>query len=138
MSDFYEGLRDDTVIPLISQFGQTITRVRVQDTSTWVKEYVPSEGRYRWRNTESGAVQYTEPTGTSTTTTGQGVITSFEDSLIDGTLIQRGDKLLLSQNIGAPAANDVYTVSGVSYNYIRHETVSPGGVDVLYKIQLRI
>ena len=138
MSDFYTGIRDDTVIPLISQFGQSITRTRTSDTTAWVKEYVPSEGRYRWRNTESGAIQYTAPTATTTTITGQGVITSFEDEQIDETLIKRGDKLLITYNLGPPLINDLFTVGTISYKYINHETVSPGTTPVLYKIQLRI
>lgn len=138
MSDFYTELRDDVAIPLISQYGQTITRTRIADTSTWVKEYVPEEGRFRWRNTSSGAIQYTAPTGTTTTTSGNGIVTQFEDSQIDETLVLRGDKLLITQNLGPPEITDTFTISGVVYSYINHETISPGGVDVIYKIQIRV
>ena len=137
MSDFYTNLRDDTVDPLIERFGQSVTLTRSSDAGDWVKEYLPNEGRYRWRNTQDDTTQYTAPEDTTTTITGFGVITDFEDSLIDETLIKRGDKLLLSIDLGVPRINDKITVGTTVYNYVNHETVSPGGTAVLFRIQLR-
>lgn len=138
MSDFYINLRDETVIPLIIEFGQTITLTRNGDGGDWVKEFVPDEGRYQWRNTSTSAIVYEPPAPAETTINGIGVITNFEDATIDETLVKRGDKLLLTIDLGEPQINDKFQVGGVTYNYINHETVSPGGTDVLYKIQLRL
>lgn len=138
MSDFYNNLKDDTVTPLIKEYGQAVTLTRNGDGGDWVKEYLPAEGRYQWRNTEDDTTQYDPPDDAETTITGVGVVTNFEEAVIDETLIKRGDKLLLTIDLGEPQINDKFTINSVTYDYINHETISPGGVDVLYKIQLRV
>ena len=135
---FYEDLRDNTVIPLIEQFGQSVTLTRTQDASDWVKEFVPAEGRFRWRNTVTNDTQYDAPTAVQVTVTGNGVITIFQSEAIDESNILSTDRLLLTYDLGVPLLGDIITVGGVDYNYINHNTVSPGGIDVLYRIQLRV
>lgn len=138
MSDFYIQIRDDTVIPLIQEFGQTITRTRIVDAGTFTREFFPDEGRYGYRDSATNTVVYEAPAATISTMTGEGVITDFRDELVDDSHILQGDKLLLTINLGTPQVGDIFTVQGVDYNYVNHETVSPGGTDVLYRIQLRV
>ena len=138
MSDFYTNVRDDTVIPLIREFGQTVTRTRDGSAGTIVKEFIPVEGRYQYRDTASGTITHTPPASSISTATGNAVVTEFEDRLIDESLVKQGDKLLITIDLGLPQTGDIYTVQGIDYNYVTHETISPGGTDVLYKIQIRV
>lgn len=80
-----------------------------------------------------------EITGDSTADeTIKAVVTEFKEKQIDGSTVQRGDKLLLvSPDFDAPTLKDKITISGLEYSIINVDTVSPAGVDILYKIQVR-
>lgn len=66
----------------------------------------------------------------------------IKDEKIDGTLIQRGDRLALisaEQLTGAlPTTADLAVIGGVAHQIVNVETISPSGDDVLYKLQVRI
>lgn len=138
MSDFYTDLRDEDVIPLIAELGQTVTLERTADTSVWERRYDASTGGYYWYNTSTGATTTTDPSGTVVTYSGKGVVVDYKDDVIDNTLIKVGDKRLLTITLPSPLIGDKITVNSVTYNYVSHNTVSPGATDVLYKIQLRV
>jgi len=135
---FYTDLRDDTVIPLIIEFGQDIKVTRYTDTSVWVKTYKPLIGGYVWINQDTSEESVTAPEPTKNEYTGKVVVTNYEDKLIDNTFIKRGDKRLLTITIPSPQTGDIFTVNGINYNYVSHDTVSPASEDVLYKIQVRV
>lgn len=104
---------------LINDFGQDITLTTV------------TAGTF---NPATGAT-----TGDSeTTATVKAVVTDYRDFQIDGGAIQRGDKqVILSGSVAAPDTNDMFTINSLEYMIVNINTISPGGTDVLYKIQVR-
>lgn len=82
-------------------------------------------------NPATGAV-----TGDSTATeTVSAVVSDFRADQIDGSTIQRGDKQLLMTD--APNLDDSVTIDSLEYQIVDINTISPGGTDVLYKVQVR-
>lgn len=65
----------------------------------------------------------------------------IKDEKVDGTLVQRGDRLALisaADVTGAPPnTSDLLVIGGVAHKIIMVENVSPSGDDVLYKVQVR-
>ncbi len=137
MSEFYTDLRDNTVQPLIEEFGQDVTRIRKTSTDTWEKKYNHVTFTNYWENTDTHEIVYEEPAETVETTIKAGVFTDYKQEQIDDTLIQRGDKQLLTIEFDKPLLGDTYNDGVNVYNYIDHETISPSTTVVLYKIQLR-
>lgn len=75
---------------------------------------------------------------TPTTFTAYGVTTRYRKSEIDGTVIQSGDVgLLLEVSATTPIVGDTVTVNSIIYRVMGIDPVSPGGVDILYKLNLR-
>ncbi|GAB2472141.1 hypothetical protein GCM10027082_24570 [Comamonas humi] len=70
---------------------------------------------------------------------GVGALFGYKQNAIDGTNILHGDqRLLLAPQITTePKTGDTVTVSAKTFNVVRVEVVSPAGVPVLYKLQLR-
>ena len=135
---FYTDIRDDDVIPMIQEFGQTITMERTANTTNWEKRYNASTGAFYWYNTSTAETSAVAPTGAVTEYSGYGVVVNYEDSVIDDTLIKRGDKKILTIELPSPLIGDKYTIGSTVYSYVDHITVSPANTDVLYKIQVRI
>lgn len=122
MSDaFYTDLRDGTAAPLITEFGQAITlQVSVPGT------FDPITG------TESGA--------TTATYGGFGVVTDYTTREIDGTVIQRGDKKVLATFTDTsviPLTTHNLLVGSTSYSIQNVNSLEPGGVSVMYTLQMR-
>jgi len=105
---------------LLTRYGQalTITHYDTSDTydsATGVAESIPS------------------------TQSGYGAIFDYKNSEMDGTLIEKGDKKLLlsAVDITAPQLTDIVTIAGIDYTIVSINTLSPGGVVVMYTCQLR-
>jgi len=73
------------------------------------------------------------------TYTAWGVKIGYEQTDIDGTLIQRGDQRVYVPAMGfvRPETNEQITVGGKVCTVVGVEVVAPGDVDVLYVIQVR-
>lgn len=57
---------------------------------------------------------------------------------IDGTLIKAGDcRLIVEVVTNAPQVGDAVTFGGVVYRVMAVESIEPGGVTVIYKLQVR-
>ncbi len=134
---FYDEIVDETVIPIIEEMGATLSFSRSGDTSEWVREYDEDTMGYVWRNTNTEEIVTEEPIATETIIETNAIRVNYENDMIDGTLIKKGDFSLLVINMPAPELGDIYTFGGVTVTYINHETVSPAGVPILYKIQVR-
>ena len=134
----YASIRDNKVIPNIIRFGQQLTITRNENTTLWVKSYDPVLMKYKWTNTDTSAVVYIAPPATIITYTGVGVLTEYEQEEIDGTNIKREDKKILTIDVPEPIFGDVVTIGGTKYQVIYTQKISPGGVDVLYKVQVRV
>lgn len=126
---FYSGLRDQTVTPLLGQFGvaslyQTVT---VPDASTYDVTSQPSA-----------------PTTSNTSVSALRV--EYDKSLIDGETIQQGDFMVMlspGELTTTPKANDyIYFNSTTAdatkrYQVVSVNEVNPGGTAVLYQLQVR-
>jgi len=104
--------------------GQPITITRAQEGPG---EFDPTTGAYK-------------PT-TPLTFTGYAIATSYRQDLVDGTLIQQGDKLftVAASALGCtPMTSDTLTDAGGDVWSVQNvDIVSPGGVALLYKVQGR-
>lgn len=71
--------------------------------------------------------------------TGFGVKIGYEQSNVDGTLVQRGDQQLYVPALGftRPATNEQITVASKTVMVVSVEVVAPGDTDILYIIQIR-
>lgn len=110
-----------TASTLIAKFGFSVTFTRPTAGQT----FDPVDGSY------SG--------GTPTTIVGNGVLTNFTDDETTNELIERGDKrLLFEAGNGAPEIDDTVVINSVTYRVMDVQTIAPGNVDVIYKVQLRV
>lgn len=134
----YASLRDNVVYPLIVNYGTPIVLLRKANTATLVKKYDPALKAFYWVNTETDERFDVEPGEYSMEYNGFAVITKYRNEEVDGTVIKRGDIRLLAIGIPLPVLGDIITVAGQTYNYVHCDPVSPGAVDVVYKIQVRI
>lgn len=106
---------------------------RSGQTVTWRRAGVTAEDE------GAGTVTVGSPTDYSIT----GVVTLYRDQDIDNTLIQRGDKKLLldAQDFAdagvTPTDADEVVISGTLHSVVDLQPVSPAGVSVLYKAQVR-
>lgn len=77
-----------------------------------------------------------DPTVTNSDTSIIGVMTWYRANQIDGTLIQAGDKLLLTHS--AVTIQDKIVDEGKEYSVVTVDVVKPGGTTLLYKVQVRL
>lgn len=114
---FYSDL-SNTAAGLLSLKGQLLTFSRETTGS-----YDPKSGE-----TQSSASTYT----------GNGGVFNYKSNQVDGTVIQSGDlRVILEATTTAPKLSDKVTIDGGTYKIVNIETVSPAGVPVIYKLQLR-
>lgn len=76
---------------------------------------------------------------TSTSKTVKGVLFDINAgiTLIQGTLVEVGDKRLLVESSGAPTIQDKVTVGDAIYRILSVTEINPGGTVVLYDLHLR-
>jgi hypothetical protein len=112
------------ILPDFVEDGQPITITRAQDGNG---EFDPSTGAY----------VPVDPL----TFPGYAVATNYRQNLVDGTLIQQGDKLFTVAAFGlgcVPMASDSLTdAAGDVWSIVSVGIVSPAGVALLYKVQGR-
>jgi len=112
----YAGLAN-TVADILEEFGTSIT-ITPPNTTT---------------NLLTG-----EKTGAGTPIVGNGCLFEYEKSDIDGNNVQSGDMQLLMENVASePPVNSVATVGGVDWKVIAVQPLQPGGVNLIYTLQVR-
>ena len=119
MSDFYTGLRD-TAANVIADKGRALTLHKRTPAA-----YAPS----------SGTASVTETDYSCT-----GAVLNFPATLIDGTLIQRGDRKIILSARGLtvePDDGDTMTIGTKKVNIIAVKPVAPDGTVVIYILQVR-
>lgn len=96
------------------------------------------------RRVTDGAVGSTPWKPGAPTTADEAVFSAvfqIKDEKIDGTLVQRGDRLALISAAdvsgGVPNTSDLLVIGGNAHKIINVETISPSNDDVLYKVQVR-
>lgn len=108
----------------IKKAGQAITITRTADGTG---EFDPATGAY-------------EPVA-PLFFSGFAAASSYRQDLVDGTLIQQGDKLftVAASGLGCePMASDTLTdAAGKEWTVVSVDIVSPAGVALLYKVQGR-
>jgi len=134
----YARLRDEVAQPLIENYGTALLLHRIEDTTEYVKHYDPVTMTYYWEEVSTGDRIDTEPLPVQQTYTGSCVIQRYRTDQIDGVIVQADDLRLVAAGIPKPQEGDVYTVAGVDYQFVRVDAVSPGAVDLIYKIQVRV
>jgi hypothetical protein len=116
----YAALRDGTVAALLTKFGASATLKR------WTK------GAYDKATATFGA-------GSTTNYAVTVVVSDYDVTEIDGTLVQRGDKqIIMGGAEQAPTLNDKITSGGVEYEIIAVNPIAPDGATVVaYFMQVR-
>lgn len=119
-TEFYGDLAD-TVTELLSEFGDVAAIVRHATDSA----YDPATGE-----TSTGTV--------STDTACVAAVFDYPDKLIDGSLIQVGDRQALVNVTGLdPLVTDKFSWQGDLYSIVNVKQLAPAGVDVMYELQVR-
>lgn len=113
---FYNRMRS-TAFRLVTKYG-----VPAQIERDTVTNYDPIEG-----------------TGDKLTSTFDvfAVMTNYQLSERDGNLIKQGDQLALLTTNEQPLPSDRLNLDGGVWQVVNVDLVKPGGVDVLYKCQVR-
>ncbi len=78
--------------------------------------------------------------GTPTETPCKAVLTNYSLKMIDGEIVKIDDRLAIlpAQGLAKPdPTRDTLTINGESWNVVRAQVVDPGGVAILYKVQVR-
>ena len=114
---FYKS-KAATVTRLLKEYGQTVTLVR--DSGKYID---PVTGICK-----PGAIEKLEFSG---------ILKEIESSLINGTEIIQGDKLLILDTSHTPQKGD--KVSGIDgdWQIVRIVSLNPAGVPLAYKVQVR-
>lgn len=122
---FYERLRDSKAGPMFRKYGMSVTLRRTTQGA-----YNPSTGGM-------GA-------GTAVDYTCLVVVTEYNDFVVDGTLVKRGDKRLLVAAKGldiTPSVGDVFLLNDGQWKVPDStgavKTLAPAGVAIMYEVQIR-
>ena len=108
-----------TALELLTEFGKTVTLVRVTGDS-----YDPVDG--------------SDVAGSDASVTTTGLIKPYNDSLIDGTRILSGDKELVLSNEQVPTQTDKVTIDGENWAIVNIKTIKPDdATSVVYFCQVR-
>jgi len=135
----YDRIVNTVVIPQIRDKGIDVTLTRVLDVAgVWEHKFDPVTFEEYWQSTVDSSIVYVEPTGGTSTFTAKAVITDFTENEREDSTIKAGDKKVLTIELEEPLPGDTITAQGVTYQYVNHKNIAPAGVDVLYKIQVRV
>lgn len=67
-----------------------------------------------------------------------GVVVDYDEKLVDGATIMRGDRLVYVQAVERPRQGDTFVeASGVQWSVVDFSAVDPAGVPVLFSLQVR-
>ena len=125
---FYTDLRDGVADELITDFGQALV-LREEDSAA---EF-------------SGSTGFITTPGTPTDHNVMGIFTRYKERDIDGIMVKRTDfKVLISAvnpSTGSPITapnTDMLLIDGTDeYEILDVDPLRPGGVDVIYTMQVR-
>lgn len=67
-----------------------------------------------------------------------GVVTDYEDKMIDGEVILRGDRIVYVQATERPQRGDTFVeADGTTWAVMDFDSVDPAGIPVVFSLQLR-
>lgn len=108
-----------TALSLLTQYGRAVTLGRVV------------EGSY---DTATSAVS----AGTTTSYSGKGHTSPYKASEVDGAVVQGGDVNLLLYATTEPLVGDTATIDARVYRVMTVDKLNAQGVNIAYKLQLRV
>jgi hypothetical protein len=67
-----------------------------------------------------------------------GVVVDYEDKVVDGETILRGDRLVYIEATTRPQAGDIFVeANGTEWSVVDYDAVDPAGVPVVFALQVR-
>jgi len=66
-----------------------------------------------------------------------GVLVSYEEKLVDGATIMRGDRQAIVQAVIEPEFGDTFVELGGSWSVVNVQAVNPAGLALVYILQVR-
>ncbi len=75
--------------------------------------------------------------GTTSTVTAKGIMADYRTEMIDGTVIQQGDRMIIINDGFTPAIDEQVTINGTTWQTINIETKQPTSVDIVHILQVR-
>ena len=81
-----------------------------------------------------------ETTATESSESCTAVVIHYDEKLIDGTTIQRGDRQVIVAALGLntpPNLNGAAVIDGVRYKIVNVQPLEPGGQALIYTLQVR-
>lgn len=125
MSEFYEGLRDNTASPLIAQYGQDMALVRNTGGT-----YDPVTGY------DVGATKEELPVkGVLTELTEGSSFSSNGQSVSSNILV--GDRMVLLAATQELQDGDQLKIGSEIWTVVDYKAINPGGVTVVYEVHVR-
>ena len=132
---FYESLRDDTAGPLVRRLGTPIALLRKADPEELECEFDPVLGREVCIDPETEEEVDPEE---EQVYEGYAIVESYEQKLIDEALVKAGDRKLYAVGIPEPKPESDRIRFGTRvYSVVKSLPVAPGGVAVMYEVQVR-
>ncbi len=136
---FYTDLVNNTVIPMMKEFGVTVTLLRSGSTETWVKTFDAVNSRDYWKNTSTGEEVYEEPIDIPSEYFPVVLESSFTKSEMSKDMILRGDKkYYISPEIVRPQNGDVLEIDDVKYRIYYVNIIKPASVTMLYEVYAKV
>ncbi len=115
---FYDDMAA-TAADMLAEFGQAVTVKRSTGNA-----YNPATG-------ENSA-------GTPVTFAANAAVFDYDNSEINGTVLASDKKLIMESGKVIPVIGDYIETNGAYYRAMAVNTLSPGSVDVIYTVQLRL
>jgi hypothetical protein len=120
MGNFYNDLRTDTALPLLKEFGMPMLLTVVAGS------FDPVASSF------DGTPPVTFP--------GYGISEGYKSKDIDGTLVQQGDQKISwipDPTQVTPVIGDTLTIGTEVFGVKNVDPLAPGGIPVLYVLQVR-
>lgn len=119
MTDFYTEMAA-TAAELLAEFGAPVTLIRDSGGT-----FDPVTG------TETGA------TSKELTPKPNGVLANYKTSLVDGTRIKTGDRLLILDTSQAPETSDRVKIGTAEWSIVNMKAVKPADTPLVHFVQVR-
>lgn len=136
----YTAMRDNTVTPLLTKYGKTMYLVGESSVATgWVKSFDGGAGAFKWTDSDTGVVVYTDPTVSPivSKTTVIGVEKAYKKDEIDGSVILETDRRFVIQGNVTPVPGGKLEVGGDTVTIVSAKRFSPATVNLAWELHCR-
>lgn len=133
----YEGLRVDTVLPLMEEFGFVATITKQDSTDNWEKKFDEELSRVYYENIVTGDIVYSLPNGTTEVELTI-IWSSIEQKEINNTTILSTDEVIYVSPKGVQINIGEYiTIESKKYRVQATKPIKQAGVELLNRVFLR-